>query len=103
MIKPSSNTGTWQDWTEYLEKTKEPRILAKVCLSERRPFPDKALLASLGEAHENIADMCWLETKLDEAGRNYQLAQIVRWHIFWAQADDWRLEIAGSQMVSALC
>lgn len=41
---------------------------------------------------QDILGLTSLETKLEETG-NSQLAQVVRWLIFWEQEDDWKAQI----------
>ena len=76
---------TPEDWNEHLDRTKNPKGLASPLLSCQRTFEDKVkiLVAMPDSACEKHRDMRWLESRLEERGHD-QLAQIVRWKMFWA-------------------
>ncbi|KAI9933666.1 hypothetical protein ASPWEDRAFT_30496 [Aspergillus wentii DTO 134E9] len=82
-----SNVEKWKAWIPYSDN---PRDLAKPLLS-KLPFIDKVRiqLELRPKASENTDEMKWLETKLENAG-HLQLAQIVRWQIFWSLDDSRR-------------
>lgn len=77
-------------WYKHINETKHPRELTKILLSNRS-FVDKAnLLVTLPDTvTEKVIDLRWLEFQLEDAGHT-QLAQIVRWQIFWNVYEAWR-------------
>lgn len=93
MSKPSLLRGTWQEW-RYLEKNPQFQELVEVYLSEHQAFANKAkiILVMPPNMTQDILGLTSLETKLEETG-NSQLAQVVRWLIFWEQEDDWKAQI----------
>lgn len=79
MFRPSTSTGTPEDWAKYLRRNKNPRTLAKTLLSKHRTMADKSLILwhmPISVA-ENDIDMRWLEQKLKDAGY-FKLTQITR-------------------------
>lgn len=82
-----------ENWYKHISKTKSPRKLTRILLSDR-PFKDKAnlLVALPVSATEQNTDMRWLESKFEDTG-HAQLAQIVRWRLFWYLSEDQRKRI----------
>lgn len=91
--KSSSAKDSIENWYKHISKTKSPRKLTRILLSDR-PFKDKAnlLVALPVSATEQNTDMRWLESKFEDTG-HAQLAQIVRWRLFWYLSEDQRKRI----------
>lgn len=83
-FKPLLHTDTPEYWYQYLCQINNPKDLTRPLLSNKRSFADKVkiLLAVPESALARSVDMRWLESVLEKHG-HYQLAQLVRWKMFW--------------------
>ena len=90
MFNHLSSRSSVEDWYKHICETQDPRRLTKILISNRS-FIDKAnlLFALPPTVSEKSVDMRWLESKLEDTGYS-QLAQIVRWNIFWRLSKDSR-------------
>ena len=90
MFNHLSSRSSVEDWYKHICETQDPRRLTKILISNRS-FIDKAnlLMALPPTVSEKSVDMRWLESKLEDTGYS-QLAQIVRWNIFWRLSKDSR-------------
>ncbi|OJJ81991.1 uncharacterized protein ASPGLDRAFT_84130 [Aspergillus glaucus CBS 516.65] len=88
--KSPSAKDSIEDWYKHISKTKSPRKLTRILLSDR-PFKDKTnlLVALPVSATEQNTDMRWLESKFEDTG-HAQLAQIISYGIFPDGAENWR-------------
>lgn len=76
-----------EDCYLHIRKIENPRELTKL-LHPNRSFAK--LLTTLPDGlTEKLVDMRWLESNLEDAGHT-QLAQIVRWKIFFKIRQPWR-------------
>lgn len=98
LFRKSVITRAWR----RLEKSQNPRELTRILLSSKFSFRTKAnwLMGMPMRAIKNIGYLRLLENDLENAG-HFQLAQIIRWHIFWENTpnDRRRQQLEWSQRV----